>query len=241
MINRDERTDVTDPWFCEWDRPKESARPLYICVSGNTGTGKTTLVRALSAALRSSRGRTLGIDESSLHHPFLPWLFHAPLDFGYEMQINFMLQRCLVAKNWLHVGVNVVMERSHLEDVVFARHLLAEGMISGSEFDAYMVTWHSLDKRLRRPDLVVFLDVPPEVSVARLDSDEDTGRRPREFPDQAAKVRWVTSWYRFYCERLEELQRESNDASRLLVLKSATPEAAVSAAISALNELQLAR
>lgn len=195
------------PFGNPWQPPARgvSRTPAYICVCGNTASGKSTLLRQLTAWLHETGTPTIGIDEKWIHHPFLESLFERPADFAFEIQLNFMLQRVLVARSWLDRGYNVVMERSHFDDPIFARHLLRTGYIGEDAFEAYMGIWRQLATRLIVPNLLVYLDVEAEESLRRLTRDEETGMRVREFPNEELKRQWVGSWAKLYRERFTEL------------------------------------
>ena len=180
--------------------------PLYITVIGNSGSGKSSLLKKLAVSLSASSSSLIAIDESSIHPPFLQRLFFNPDLFSLELQLLFMLQRVLTVKHWLANKHSVLMERSHYDDLVFPRHLLREGYITDLEYRSYVGVWETLEVRIKRPDLIFFLDVPYEESLRRISEDERTGRRPREFPDEATKERWISSWYSLYVERLKEMQ-----------------------------------
>jgi deoxyadenosine/deoxycytidine kinase len=221
-----------DPWRCSTAIGVANRRPLYICVSGNSGSGKSTLLRLLGQHIQDSLGNTIAIDENSLHHPFIDRLFHDPEAFSFEIQLNFMVQRCLVVKRWLAAGYNVIMERSHPEDLIFIRHLLAENLVTKQEHDAYTAMWEALAGRLRWPDLIVFFDLPSDISLQRLNEAEDTGLRPREFPNEALKKKWLESWQHLYKDRLRELQRDpSIPGPRLIVLSGGEDRATIPSAV----------
>ena len=76
-----------------------------------------------------------------------------------------------------------------------------------------------------RPDLLVALDLDPHVCAARVTAAEEAGERPREFPDEAAKARWVASWGALYAKRIAELA-DSDEYQNTLVTVSedALPE-----------------
>lgn len=205
-----------DPWTVSAARLRQD-KPLYICVSGNSGAGKSTFVKLLAEHLIAKEAATIAIDEKSLHHPFISKLFFETASFGFEIQLNFMLQRAMLVRHWLSDGYNVVMERSHLEDLVFIRHLLKMGYVNPREHDAYLELWHCIDQRLPLPDLMIFLDVTPEISLARLHEDELTGRRPPEFPNEDTKHEWIHSWHRLYLDRIEELKRDLSNKLHLIV------------------------
>lgn len=203
-----------------WDVPGSSnqqERGFYVCVSGNSGAGKSTLVKLIATKLFFKSERTIAIDEKSLHHPFISELFHDAGSYSFLIQLNFMLQRVVLVKRWLDSGYNVVMERSHIEDIIFIEHLRDRGYVTQEEYKAYQGLWTCLDKRLPHPDVMLFLDVSAETSLQRLHEDESSGRRPREFPNDAMKESWIRSWHRLYSERLAELKENTPAPLKLLI------------------------
>jgi deoxyadenosine/deoxycytidine kinase len=209
------RGDQLNPWIVPKVQAADPA-PRYVAVTGNTGSGKSTLVRAIAAALAREQSPAIGIDENSLHHPFIDRLFHAPEAYSFEIQLNFMLQRVMMVKRWIDAGYTVVMERSHLDDPVFIRHLLERGYVGEREHNIYMDLWRALERRMPLPDLLVYLSVSPDVSVQRLTAAETEGRRPAEFPDERTKKEWVSTWWRLYEERARELQNDPRYGPRVV-------------------------
>jgi deoxyadenosine/deoxycytidine kinase len=172
----------------------------YIAVSGNTGSGKSTLVRRLSEELRKHHDLVIGIDERSLHHPFVDLMFHDPYRYALGVQLNFLIQRHLMLQRWLEAGCSVVMERSHLDDHLFIDHHLAHSHISQEEHAAYNMIAAALHRRTPLPDALVCLSVDAETSMNRLAASEAAGERSREFPNDEVKRTFVTSWAARYKE-----------------------------------------
>ena len=174
-------------------------------------------MRLVSDHLAHRRTNVAVIDERALHHPYLDRLFTDPDGFGLELQLEFMVDRALFVKRWLTAGHSLVMERSHLEDPVFIRHLLAFGHVTPAEHDAYLAIWAALDARLPRPDLMVLVDVPAAISIDRLSRDDGAEGRP-PFADEDARRAWVTSWHERYRERFDELQSDPSVSRRIVTV-----------------------
>ena len=181
-----------DPWSTSELLPIRN-KNIYICISGNSGSGKSTALRLLGENIYRNDKQTIAIDEKVLHHPLLPTLFHDTQSYGFQIQINFMIQRALIIKKWIDSGYNLIMERSHLEDKIFIKHFLLEGLVNQCEFDVYMKLWECIDKRTPRPDIMLFLDCEPELSLKHINRDEDCGSRPKEFPSDDMKKQWTNS------------------------------------------------
>ncbi|MFG1172208.1 deoxynucleoside kinase [Erwiniaceae bacterium CAU 1747] len=187
-----------DPWSADKKKKHQVRKPLYICLSGNTGVGKSTLLRRLSASLFKDDPYTIAIDEKSAHHPLLPYLFDDTRNYGYLIQLNFMVQRALIIKSWLDKGFNLVMERSHLEDYIFIEFMLKAEYISKSQYDSYIQIWTSINELLIEPDIIAFIDYSVEHSLTHIHNDETHGVRPEEFINEEMKVKWIKGWYAEY-------------------------------------------
>jgi deoxyadenosine/deoxycytidine kinase len=189
-------------------------RPLYVCVAGLTGSGKSTILRRLAALVSEHRTDVALVDEKAIHHPYLHQLFIHPKEFAYELQLHFMVSRALFVKYWLNAGQTLVMERSHLEDLVFIRHLAAFEYVTPEDARIYEDVWSAVASRLPIPDLVLFLNVPAEIAVQRLERDRATDTRPA-FGDERTRWAWVSSWYELYQHRFAELRTDPRLEGRL--------------------------
>lgn len=186
----------------------------YIAVSGNTGAGKSTLVKAIRDQLRQVNHKTIGINERVLHHPLLKLMFHFPKDYSFFIQLNFALQRSIILHRWLSLGYTVVIERSHFDDRLFVEHHYQKGHISLKEYETYMALSDTLNEKLPEPDIYVFLSAAPSLSMARLRRSEDSGERPKEFPDEEVKYTFVEAWHRAYENHFNRLKQEQDEGLR---------------------------
>ncbi|WP_414148790.1 deoxynucleoside kinase [Erwinia sp. BNK-24-b] len=200
-----------EPWSADKKECNKVRAPIYICLSGNTGVGKSTLLKRLSARLFNEDSHTIAIDEKSIHHPFLPYLFDDTANYGYLIQLNFMIQRALIIKSWLGKGFNLVMERSHLEDYIFINFMFKAEYISKTQYKSYINLWERINDLLIEPDIIVFIDYPVNYSLTHLQNDEKYGIRPREFINEDTKVKWIKGWhaeYQHFIDNLPEYLRQ---------------------------------
>jgi deoxyadenosine/deoxycytidine kinase len=167
---------------------------VYIAITGNTGSGKSTLVAEVTRRLREKNMHAIGINERVIHHPLLDLMFHKPEKYAFGIQLNFLVQRHLILSRWLELGYVVVVERSHLDDRLFMETHLNQNNVNSAEFIAYDSLFEALARRLPEPDYIVFLDAHAELSLARLKAAEAAGERPEEFPDEETKRRFVVEW-----------------------------------------------
>ncbi|MEQ1961680.1 deoxynucleoside kinase [Xenorhabdus khoisanae] len=200
-----------DPWSADEKEGNLERKPLYICLSGNSGVGKSTLLKQLSSSLFQHDPHTIAIDEKNVHHSLLQYLFDDTSNYGYLIQLNFMIQRALLLKSWMEKGFNLVMERSHLEDYIFINFMLKAGYISESHHATYMKLWEEINHIIPVPDIIVFIDYSVEHSLQHLNYDEIHGIRPKEFPDEITKFKWIKGWhdeYQYFLNKLPESLRD---------------------------------
>lgn len=214
--------DVTSP-------PETTPNFFYMSISGNTGAGKSTLIRNVVEQAKDRGTNILGISERTLHHPYLRRMFADPARYAYPVQLNFMLHRHLILLRQMELGRSIFMERSHLDDELFLREHLNEGNVSSAQSAAYSALSEVLHGRVPLPNLLILMNPKPELSIERVNQAEARGDRPREFPDEASKRQWVHRWYNLYEEfhaRLAERQAQDPRMSkiRLLVLDPATSQ-----------------
>jgi thymidylate kinase len=154
-----------------WDKPVElgpqPSSGLLVVVEGTDGSGKTTLVRALTAALRD-RGlpvlatqqptpsmRATDIFRLALH-------CDAPADDYralYLVTLGDRLYQCSgVLAQRLGVGETVISDR-------YAFTTFANVMARGHEFEPWM---REVCCHLPRPHLALWADAPPELAVSRI-------------------------------------------------------------------------
>ena len=157
----------------------------YIAVEGPIGVGKS----ALAASLAEWYGARL-IREPVEENPFLPKFYEDPERYAFTAQVSFLMERYRQQEELHQMDL---FERATVSDYVFAKdRIFAELVLSRDEAALYDRIYSLLDARIRRPDLVVFLDAKTEVLVKR------TKKRGRPYE------KWIG---RDYMERVAEAYR----------------------------------
>jgi deoxyadenosine/deoxycytidine kinase len=200
--------------------PAEAIRGNYIAVSGNTGAGKSTLIREISRLLSYGCQSVIAVDERHFHHPLLTLMFAKPKTYALAIQLNFAVHRTLFLRRSLENRHTIVVERSHLDDRLFMEDHLARGNVSRSDFEEYLKTIQAIQVALPHPDIWIFLEVSPEISRKRIKASELAGERPVEFPNDSTMVSYIMSWHqryhRFYQRLLVDQQRGDLPNTKLL-------------------------
>jgi len=133
----------------------------YIVVEGPIGVGKTTLARRLAA--RMGAGLTL---EQAADNPFLERFYKAPAQFALQTQLFFLFQRVRQLKKLRQDDLFSPLRVADFmldKDPLFARLTLDE-----DELHLYEEVYRHLVTEAPRPDLVIYLQAPTDVLVARI-------------------------------------------------------------------------
>jgi len=138
-----------------------NALPRHIAIEGPIGVGKTTLAQRLAAVLHYPL-----MLEPVAENPFLDRFYRDGPAYALPTQLFFLLYRARqvadLGSNDL-LGSNIVADFLMEKDKLFARITL-----DPQEFALYEQIWESLRIAPPRPDLVIYLQAPPEVLQQRI-------------------------------------------------------------------------
>ena len=180
------------------EKSVHDVQSLILALSGNTAAGKSTLLQPLANLISRIHSPISSINERQLQHPVFGFLLTQPETFGFEVQLDFMLQRSLLKKRWIEANRSIVIERCLLDDLVFIDTLQTLGYVTTAQHDDFVRIWRSLIERGRVPDLIVYLSIDPELSLERLKKAEGSGERTREFSSPISKEELVNTWSKSY-------------------------------------------
>ena len=124
-------------------------------MAGNIGCGKTTAAKIVSQSL----GYEL-FDEPVIDNRFLRDYYADMKRWSLTLQMEFLIRRVEHHELIETVPKSCVQDRSLYEDPeIFAKYLHGLGFMTDDELDLYFDFFERLNKKLIRPDLVVFLQV----------------------------------------------------------------------------------
>ncbi len=125
----------------------------HIALSGNIGSGKTTLAKELS----KNFGWEIML-ESVEDNPYLEDFYSDMRKWAYKLQVYFLFNRYDQVKNIRLSDIPVVQDRTIYEDAhIFAKHLHSSGNISHSNYQKYLREYERVVANSKPPDLLIYL------------------------------------------------------------------------------------
>lgn len=138
----------------------------FVAMSGNIGSGKSTLTTLLAQRLGWQPYYEV-VDEN----PYLPDFYADMPRWSFHLQVFFLSRRFRHHQEILRAPHSVIQDRTIYEDAeIFARTLYLQGLMDERDFRAYHDLFQTMLEFLRPPDLVVYLRAPVEVLLDRIRS-----------------------------------------------------------------------
>ncbi|MEZ4722006.1 MAG: deoxynucleoside kinase [Flavobacteriales bacterium] len=152
---------------------QEKRNNLHVAVSGNIGSGKTTLTELLA--------KHYGWDshfEDADDNPYINDFYAEMQRWSFNMQIYFLNNRFNQVLDIREGKKSVIQDRTIYEDAyIFAPNLHSMGLMTTRDFETYFSLFNLLDRFVQPPDLLVYL----RASVPRLVSQiQNRGREYEE-------------------------------------------------------------
>lgn len=134
----------------------EAVRYNYIVIEGNIGAGKTTLASMIAKEYNAKL-----ILERFADNPFLPKFYDDPSRYSFPLELSFLADRYRQLKEEL---VEQDLFRSFtVADYYFMKSLVFSSQtLEKDEFSLYRQLFYIIYSSLPKPDLYVYLHVPPE-------------------------------------------------------------------------------
>jgi deoxyguanosine kinase len=123
--------------------------------------GKSTLAKLLA---KEYRARLVG--EPVEDNPFLARFYEDPDRYALTAQLSFLVERYQQQQELVQMDL---FQQATVSDYVFAKdRIFAKLTLAPDELALYERIYGLLDARIRKPDLVVFLDAETEILMRRL-------------------------------------------------------------------------
>ncbi len=127
---------------------------MYLAVSGNIGSGKSTLTRMLS-----ERYGLRPVYEPYAENPYLEDFYRDMRRYSFHSQIYFLSRRLEQHLNLVTGARYVIQDRTVFEDAnIFARNLYESGQMEARDWATYCGLYEGILPALRVPDLLIHID-----------------------------------------------------------------------------------
>ncbi len=136
----------------------------FIIISGNIGSGKSSLTRVLSEKLGWK-----AFYEVVENNPYLEDFYKDMSKWSFHLQVFFLSKRFQHHQRILQDPNSVVQDRSIYEDVdIFARNLYEQGLMEKRDYQSYRELFYNMISYLSPPDLIVYLEASIETLEQRI-------------------------------------------------------------------------
>lgn len=136
---------------------------ITIGISGIIGVGKSTLTTALANELNVQ-----AFYEPVETNMYLEKFYEDMPKYSFPMQVYLLNHRFSQHQQMVWSRNNTIQDRTIYEDVIFAKMLRESGDMSELDFKTYCDLYHNMSNFLHRPDIIVYLDVEPEIALQRI-------------------------------------------------------------------------
>ncbi|MBT2244301.1 deoxynucleoside kinase [Sphingobium sp. BHU LFT2] len=144
---------------------------MHIAVSGNLGSGKTTVAQGLAKAFACEL-----YPRRSYNRSYIEDLFREPQRWTTEAQISFIVHKHDEVRQGMERGKLFILDRSFDEEIaVFAERFHDDGTIDSRSIELLRQLAADLRQRLEQPSLIVLCDCPVTACRDRL------AARPRSY------------------------------------------------------------
>ena len=168
---------------------------LFIGIAGMIGAGKSTLATTL--------GEHLGIEvyyEPVDDNEYLADFYRETRRYAFAMQIYLLNRRFQQHQEIIWRGGSAVQDRTIYEDAVFAKMLAESDLMDERDYRTYLELFRHMSNFMCRPNVIVYLDVPPQVSFDRIQS------RGRDI-EGGISLEYLKALYQGYEEFVEDISR----------------------------------
>jgi deoxyadenosine/deoxycytidine kinase len=131
---------------------------MHIAVSGNIGSGKTTLTEKL-AKHYGWKPEFEAVD----NNPYLVDFYEDMQRWSFHLQVYFLNSRFNQIKKIRESNFSVIQDRTIYEDAyIFAANLFKSELISTRDYENYLSLFQSMVSMVKAPDLLIYLkaDIP---------------------------------------------------------------------------------
>lgn len=133
---------------------RRTAEKKFIIISGNIGSGKSSLTKYLSRMLGWKAFYEVVAD-----NPYLEDFYYDMKKWSFHLQVFFLSKRFQHHQAIIKDPCSVVQDRSIYEDVdIFAKNLYEQGLMDHRDYHNYRELFGIMVEFLTPPDLIIYLE-----------------------------------------------------------------------------------
>lgn len=167
----------------------------YITVSGNIGSGKTTLTRLLAKHFKWKAHY-----EGLIENPYLNDFYEDMQRWSFNLQVSFLYIRFNEILELMKSNKTVILDRSIYEDgYIFAPNLHSMSLMTTRDFETYTAMFNLVVKNINPPDLMIYL----RASVPTLVNQIQKRARPYEESIRIDYLRRLNERYEAWIDTYE--------------------------------------
>ncbi|MFI3322295.1 MAG: deoxynucleoside kinase [Rikenellaceae bacterium] len=136
---------------------------MYIAVSGNIGSGKTTLVEILSKRLN------LTPYYESIDNPYLDDFYRDMNRWAFHLQMSFLGKKIEQLLEITASESDIIQDRTIYEEAyIFVENLKSMCLISTRDYATYMKVFNLISEKIARPDVVIYLKASVDTLMSQI-------------------------------------------------------------------------
>jgi deoxyadenosine/deoxycytidine kinase len=136
----------------------------FVIISGNIGSGKSSLTGLLSKQLGWK-----AFHEVVDNNPYLEDFYYDMKKWSFHLQVFFLSKRFKHHQEIINDSCSVVQDRSIYEDVdIFARNLYEQGLMEPRDYRNYSELFGIMVDFLNPPSLIVYLQASVDTLLQRI-------------------------------------------------------------------------
>lgn len=134
-----------------------------ICIDGVVGVGKSSLGKILA----EKYGVEL-FEEPVVNNPILDKYYYDKERWAFPLQIFFLNKRFEMLKNAMRKG-GCLLDRSIYGDVIFAKMLVEDGIMTKEEFSLYEELLRNMLEHIQKPKLMIYLKTTVKDAISKIE------------------------------------------------------------------------